>query len=174
MLKIANNIHQIRFSELMGVYREANKDNGAKLYPNLPEYEQLIEAEQDFYQYLESVFFMQDDSVYCIWTVDDRYCSALRLEPYRDGMLLCGVETEPFLRRRGYAAKLIRAVQNYLLTNGTGIIYSHVSKRNEASLLLHKKCGFRVISDHAVYSDGSVMHNSYTLSYTYKQTERSV
>ena len=43
-------------------------------------------------------------------------------------------------------------------------IYSHVGKRNAASLAVHEKCGFYQISDTAAYIDGSVDSKAYTLS----------
>ena len=62
---------------------------------------------------------------------------------------------------------LIQAVQSYLKEQGSGVIYSHVSKKNTASLGIHKKCGFEDFKDYAVYSDGSVLHSDVTLVYKY-------
>ena len=174
MLTVIENLSHIRFSELMEIYADANKENGAALFPKLSEYMQIQEAEQDFYRYLKYVFFEQPGACYCIWEVQNRYCSALRLEPFLDGLLLCALETSPLRRGKGYATALVRSVQNYLSSFGEVIIYSHVSKRNKASLALHQKCGFSVIENYAVYSDGSVMQNSYTLKFTCKKSESSV
>lgn len=171
MLRIAHSMSQFRFSELMTVYHEGNLENGVDRYPYLTVNEQLRYAEQDFYNYLSSVFFLQRASLYAIWEIDGAYKSALRLEPYSDGMLLCALETAPEARGKGYATELISAIQRYLRKQGSGKVYSHVSKRNAASLAVHKKCGFQIIKDSAVYSDGSVMHNSYTLTYRYEKSE---
>ena len=167
MLKIIHSMSSLRFSELMQVYREGNLENGAELYSRQTPELQLRNAEMDFYHYLNSVFFCQKDSCYAIWEVDGCYTSALRLEPCLDGLLLCALETAPEARRRGYAFSLIQSVQAYLKARGCDVIYSHVSKKNAASLAVHKKCGFEVIKDCAVYSDGSVLHASVTLAYHY-------
>lgn len=121
---------------------------------------QLELAEQDFYQYLREVFFPVPGAVYCIWQEENAYVSALRLEPYRDGLLLEALETAPGERRRGYAEALIRAVlERFAPTK----IYSHVGKRNYPSLKTHEKCGFRRALDYAVYVDGSVNRHCCTL-----------
>ena len=77
-------------------------------------------------------------------------------------MLLEALETAPEQRRKGYATALIRAA---LAQVGTVKIYSHVGKRNEASLKTHIACGFRRISEQAVYADGSVNDRCCTLLY---------
>lgn len=171
MLRIVTSTNGLRFSELMHVYSESNALNGSERYPNDTDEQQVLEAEQDFYLYLTSVFFCQSDSFYAIWEEDGRYQSALRLEPFSDGYLLCALETAPDARRRGYAAKLISAVQTYLAQTGGCKIYAHVSKKNKPSLAVHRKCGFQIVHDHAVYSDGSVLQNSYTFLYHHEKSE---
>ena len=167
MLKIVHSLSALNFSELMQVHSESNLENGAEQYfLETPEV-QLHNAQIDFYNYLNSVFFRQSNSYYAIWEDQGRYVSALRVEPYSDGLLICALETEPQARRKGYASLLIQAVQSYLKGQGSGVIYSHVSKKNSASLSIHNKCGFEVVKDYAVYSDGSVLHSNVTLAYRY-------
>lgn len=160
MLILAKNMAQLHFGRLMEVYTEGNRENGSDLYGDLPPEQALLQAEQDFYQYLKEAFFPADGAVYAIWEVEGHYVSALRLEPYRDGLLLEALETAPHARRRGYAQKLILAVLDRY--PGTRI-YSHVHKRNIPSLAVHEKCGFRRISEQAVYIDGSVNSRACTL-----------
>ena len=57
MLYLATKLREVDFSALMGVYEEGNRENGALLYPELPEGQQLLRAEQSFHQYLKEVFF---------------------------------------------------------------------------------------------------------------------
>lgn len=161
MLLIAKQLHEISFGALMEVYREGNQENGALMHPELPESQQIFNAEQAFYQFLAEVFFVTEGAVYVLWEEGGKYASALRLEPYGDGLLLEALETAPAYRRKGYAERLMRAVQEKFPQK----IYSHVSKRNKASLAIHKKCGFRQIHDHARYIDGSVSTNAVTLCY---------
>ena len=160
-------MRQLNFLQLMRVYEDGNIENGREYYPELSEAEQLCNAEQDFYHYLNSVFFLQKNSYYAILESNGQYVSALRLEPYQDGLLLCALETAPTARKSGYATLLISEVLTYLSKFGSGRIYSHVSKNNMSSLHVHKKCGFQIIQDHAVYSDGSVSHSSCTLVVKY-------
>ena len=159
MLHIAKKMKGLDFASLMEVYEESNRENGEELWPELPEGLQILRAEQAFHQYLRECFFVTPEAVYCIWQENGRYVSALRLEPYQDGLLLEALETAPDFRHRGYACCLLEAV---LQQFGDQKIYSHVSKRNTASLRTHEKCGFRRMADHAVYADGSYMTNHVT------------
>lgn len=160
MLIIAEHLRDLSFGMLMEVYREGNLENGKDFWPKESPERQLALAEQDFYDYLSQTFFRVPEAYYALWAVDGCYVSALRMEPYRDGVLLTGLETAPEQRRRGYAKALIRAV---LAARNHGKVYSHVSKRNQASLGTHAACGFQKILDHAVYADGSILTSSVTL-----------
>ncbi len=160
MLTIAKSLHELDFSALMEVYAEGNLENGQDLWPDLPQGQQLLRAEQEFRQYLQEVFFPTPGAVYCIWVQGGEYVSALRLEPYREGLLLEALETAPAKRGMGYAQALIHGVQARFPDRK---IYSHVGKRNGPSLAVHEKCGFRKWKDHAVYIDGSVNMRSWTL-----------
>ena len=162
MLIIANNLRELSFGKLMEVYAEGNLENGCDLWPDELEARQIALAEQEFYNYLQQVFFRTPHAQYLIWEVKGRYVSALRLEPYRDGLLLEALETAPVERRKGYAEALLRATLEHA---GDVKIYSHVGKKNIASLRTHEKCGFRRMLDYAVYADGSVNNLCDTLLY---------
>lgn len=153
MLLIVGALRELDFSALMDVYIEGNLEKAEDGIS-------LLEAEQDFYLYLQEVFFATPGAVYCIWQECGQYVSALRLEPYRDGWLLEALETAPEQRRKGFAEKLMRAV---LALHPNRRVYSHVGKRNVASMGVHEKCGFRRILEHAVYIDGSVNDRACTL-----------
>lgn len=89
--------------------------------------------------------------------------SALRIESYRNGVLVTGLETAPNFRNRGYAESLLSAVMDHLSECGSNFVYSHIDKRNAASLRVHEKCGFSRIRDSAVLLDGTVTTGMYTL-----------
>lgn len=161
MLYLATKLRELNFSQLMAVYEEGNRENAAIFFPDLPEGQRMIQAEQSFYQYLQEGFFSAPGAVYAIWVENGTYVSALRLEPYEDGLLLEALETMPTERRKGYAEQLIRAVQAEFSQK----IYSHVSKKNAASIAVHKKCGFQQVLDYAKYIDGSVVRTAVTLQY---------
>ena len=162
MVMYARSLHQLRFSELMQVYADSVAD-AASERPDLPHGFAMELAEQDIRQYLKDVFFKTPGAVCAIWESDGRYASALRLEPYRDGLLLAALETHPQFRRQGFARKLICSVQESL-PQGTKL-YSHVNKGNQPSMKTHEGCGFRAVSDHAVYLNGSVDYRCSTLLY---------
>ena len=147
----------------MEVYSEGNRENARDLYPHLLEGQGILQAEQDFHQYLWETFFRTAGACYAIWQQEERYICALRLEPYRDGVLLNGLETAPEYRRQGYARRLMQAALGLC---GECKVYSHVHKRNTPSLQLHLQCGFQRISEQAVYLDGSV--NSYCCTLCYQ------
>ena len=168
MLKIIDNMRQLNFSDLMLVYEESNLTSGGDRYPGMSEFDRLREAEQDFYQYLRSLFFKQQNARYAMWEENQHYVSAVRLEPYQDGLLLCALETAPDFRRKGYARKMLHALQEHLLGEK---LYSHVTKINTASLELHKSCGFHTIKDYAAFIDGSISHDSVTMLYECKEAE---
>lgn len=168
MLKWIDRLEKLNFSALMAVYVEGNRENAALLYPDLSEAQQLLRAEQDFYAYLSDTFFHTSGARYAVWEENGTYVSALRLEPYRDGLLLEALETLPQRRRQGYAAALITAVQACLAGEGSGKLYSHVNRRNQASLAVHRRCGFQKVLEFASYIDGSVNSRAVTLMWQAK------
>ena len=140
MLTCAESMAALDFSALMEVYRESNEENGVYFWPNEPAERQRLLAEQNFETYLRDDFFGTAHGRYYLWTEDGRYLAALRLEEHEDGLLLEALETRPDSRRRGHAKALISAVLG-LLPPGTRV-YSHVNRRNGASLAAHRACGF--------------------------------
>lgn len=165
MLLIFDKLKNLSFSQLMAVYEEGNQENAAEFWPDMEEGQRILRAEQEFHQYLREIFFPTEGAVYCIWEERGQYVSALRLEPYRDGLLLEALETAPVERRKGYAARLIAAVQEAFPHRK---IYSHVHKRNIPSLKIHEKCSFKRISETAVGIDGSVSDRLCTLCWENK------
>ena len=145
MLKLIYALSELDSEQLLGIYKEHNWD------------------EWDFLSYLREDFFRQPDAVYAVWVEDAVYKSAVRLERNRDGVLLHSLETAPGERRKGYAYKLLVSFLDALRAGGWKTVYSHIEKSNRASLELHKKCGFEIISDSAVYLDGTVTQYSYTM-----------
>ncbi len=161
MLEIITSIRQIQVRQLLQVCEECIQKDGLTAYPNLEPNRRLLEAEQDFYCFLKS-FFHIPGAFYAVWTADGHYHAALRIEPYRDGVLLTGLETAPGSRRKGYGTSLIAGTLQHLSQTGVHKVYSHISDKNNASIMTHTKCGFRKISDCAAFIDGSVDHNSGT------------
>ena len=165
-MKIFDKLVDIDFRQLMDVYEEGNFINGEALYSEYSENLRVLYAEQDFYNYL-LLFFKEPTARYAVWEHTGCYIAALRVEQYSDGLLLSALETAPAHRCKGYASMLINAMVEFLKKQGGGRLYSHVNKRNLASLAVHYKCGFRVLSDQAEYLDGTVASDAYTLHLEY-------
>lgn len=165
MLRICCRLNEIDITQLFTVYQETIAADGRMRLPWGSEYEQVASCQQDFYEYLID-FLRVRGAFYALWVVDGQYQSALRVEPYRDGYLLCGLETRPECRRKGFASALVAAVLKHLGAGDDINVYAHVDKKNKASLAVHADCGFQIIADHAVYLDGSVIQSSYTLHWS--------
>ena len=145
MLKLIYSMAELDTEQLLTVYKEQNWN------------------EIEVLSYLRENFFRQPGAFYAVWTEDFEYKAAVRFGPYKDGLLLHSLETTPEERRKGYAYQLVGNVLDYLRTTDCKMVYSHINKRNKASLMLHKKCGFEIISDSATYLDGTVTQYSNTL-----------
>ena len=160
MLTVIKNMGQLNFGALMQVYAQSNRESAEERYAREPEAVGMRLAEADFYQYLRECFFVTPGAFYAVWGCGGRYISALRMEPYRDGLLLEALETALEERKKGNAGKLIKAV---LAAVPGQKVYSHIHRNNRASIRAHEACGFRRVLDYAVYADGSVLPNSITM-----------
>lgn len=162
MLLKCKQFSALDFEQLMAVYEESNRENGSVFFPDDSPRQQMVKAEQEFGDYLRRDFFSVKGAYYCIWVVNGVYLSALRLEPYMDGFLLCALETKLSERRKGHASALLKAV----LDEVDLPVYSHIRKGNRASIAAHRACGFRLHHEGARFLDGSVSSNSDTYIYT--------
>ncbi len=165
MLVEFNRLRDMNREELMRVYWESNEKHGMAQYPREDANVRRIYAEQDFWQYLNDCFFSGKGARYAVWEESGIYRSALRLEPYQDGLLLEGLETAPDMRRRGYGKALLQSVLSRLSAEGAMPVYSHVRRRNIASWKVHTACGFQKLLDYSVWIDGSVSTDACTLIY---------
>lgn len=154
MLKFHKNLSQLKYMQLMDVYSEdiAATANGRSIGL----------AEQDFYDYLHA-FFGLSGAFVAVWELEGKYCSAVRIEPWRDGYLLSGLSTAPDCRRNGYGLALVRGVLEQLPAGSR--VYSHIEKKNVPSIALHIQCGFARLQDSARMLDGSVLQDFYTFCY---------
>lgn len=169
MLKLIKHFDELNVAQLVSVYAESIALDGKRQYPDLPENLQILQAEQDFYAFLDC-FFHEPHAVYAIWDADGGYKAALRLEEYEDGLLMSGLETASWARGRGYAAMLVEGVIAELAAMDDMKLYSHVELSNLPSMALHIKCGFHQILDYAVYLDGTIKRNACTFCMHIKKT----
>lgn len=164
MLKVFSSPKGLNKAQLLNVYEQSIHDAGKQNYAHLPENLQLLNAEKDLLLYID-LFLADKRAIIAVWAAEGAYVAALRAEQYNDGFLLSGLETAPAERHKGYATALVKELQSYLSQTGHYTLYSHVDKKNKASLRVHEKCGFSCILEHAVYLDGSVSRKAYTLCY---------
>ena len=161
MLQLVYRLCDLDFTQFIDVYRESLVIEGEERYPKRSEFDQLMLAAEDLYDYLR--FFFNGGGICAIWLIDEKAVSAMRLEPYRDGFLVAGLETAPEQRGKGFATLLLSAVCQFLKSQKPCIVYSHIKRTNRPSLRAHKKCGFSQELDYAVLLDGSVDRQTCTL-----------
>ncbi len=147
MLKLIYSMGDLDVEQLLKLYEEWHLD------------------ERGYLDFLRNDFFRQKDAFFAVWAPHGQYKAALRIEPYRDGLLVAALSTAPNERRKGYGYLLVTEALKYLSTLSYKVVYSHVDKKNFPSLELHKKCGFQLFSDSAKYIDGTVTQKSCTMFY---------
>ena len=162
MLIKATKMNQLCVGKLVDGYASSICEDAEKKYPYLSETEKRLQAEQDFYTYLQD-FFTFPAACYFVLQDGDEYVSALRLEQYKDGCLLSALETKPNCRKRGYGKSLVHQVLAQLPEET--VVYTHIKKKNEASIAVHTSCGFYTITDCATLLDGTVSREYLTMLY---------
>lgn len=162
MLKLITSFRELPVTDVIRVYAQSIDIFGKENYPNMPGGQQQLLAEQDFITYLRNDFF-PSGGIYALWQIDGRCKAAMRLVPYGHGLLLAGLETEPQCREKGYATALIGAAFSLLAEKNPITVYSHIDKKNDISLAVHKKCGFKRSLEYAVFIDGSVSYGFCTM-----------
>lgn len=154
MLNICKEFPNLNITELLAVCQESIEEAAEQ------EATSKLQAEDAFIDYLRNVFFYDRESYYAVLVKDDTYVSAMRIEAHLDGWLLSGLETHPEHRGAGYAGELINQV---LLQLCDGPVYVHIHKKNTASLAVHRRCGFEILSDYGKLLDGTVSREYCTL-----------
>lgn len=158
MVTVIRKMGQLPFSALMEIYAQSNAAAAREQWPELSEMEGLYRAELEFYQYLRQDFFTQGDSFYVLEWEETKPVAAARMERWRTGWLLEGLETHPDFRGRGSACRVLGAA----VAQVTETVYAHVARDNLVSLRVHEKCGFQVTEGTAMV-DGSYLPGFVTL-----------
>lgn len=169
-----------RFSDLdgrklMDLYAEGNLENTDYFYPSMTDKAEALRlVEEGFLSYLRDEFFGPAGSTYRIWEENGVWVSALRLTRVEDGLYyLEALETHPAFRRQGYASRLLQGVLDALKAEGPFRLCDCVSKRNEASLRTHLKCGFRIAAEEGIdYLRGEKDERDYGMEYRYEGEEK--
>lgn len=158
--------------KLMDIYRESNLENVGYFYPDCTDAEEgLRRVEENFLTYIREEFLSCPGNVYYVLEKDNVWVSALRLYHLEGHFYYVeALETRQEHRGRGYASELFRAVFEELKQRGSFVIRDSVSKRNEASLAVHKSCGFQIVLQEAynyVYKEAE--EHCYGMEYRYVQ-----
>ena len=133
---------------LMDVYSESNFENTDHFFPDETDKAAAVRmVEAGFLDYLSSDFFHHSEAVYWILQEDGVWVSALRTCRINDLYWLEALETHPDRRGRGCASRLLSAVTEAMRVAGPFRLCDCVDKKNAASLHVHEKCGFRIVSE---------------------------
>lgn len=151
MLRVYTSMADLPFGKLMRIYTQSNREQVRK-WIGEPEEQGVAQAEQEVYAYLRQCFFTLPSARLFLWEEQGCLVSAVRCEGYRDGVLLTALETAPDCRGRGYAKALLSAVLEHL---GKGKVYVHIRLDNQASIAVHRRCGFQKLKSGARLLDGS-------------------
>lgn len=135
--------------KLMDIYSENNTENAEDFYPGETDRDvALRKVETGFMSFLEQEFFTWTKAACWIWEEDGLWVSALRNCEIQDGLhYLEALETHPAHRNKGYGSLLLSRVLSAMREDGPFRLCDCVSKRNAASLKIHEKCGFRIVSE---------------------------
>lgn len=160
MIIFADKLSKLDFDLLSELYSDDIEDTRKRDYSRMDVYEGKLRAQQDYYQYLHDVFFKEIDGKIFVIKEEGRYICGVRLEPYKDGLLLNSLVTAADFRRKGYAAELLNHVLGCITDTS---VYAHIHCRNIASLRLHEQLGFKLLCDYARMLDDSVCtdYNTY-------------
>ncbi|MCR5690519.1 MAG: GNAT family N-acetyltransferase [Clostridiales bacterium] len=153
---------------LMDVYSESNYENTDYFYPDEPDKAKAVRmVEAGFLDYLKNGFFASPGNTYWILEEHSEWVCAMRTTLIVPAAYYIeALETRPDRRRRGCASRLIACVIDELKQNGPFRLCDCVSKRNEASLAAHLKCGFRIVSEEGLdYLSGERDDRHYGLEY---------
>ena len=149
MLLVIEEYCDLNERKLMDIYSESNFENTDYFFPDETDKKLAAQkVEAGFLDFLKNEFFLQDQAVYWILEENGVWYSALRTCKVHNGpYYLEALETRPDLRGNGYASLLLSGVLDTLRKDGPFRICDCVGKKNSASLKVHAKCGFQIISE---------------------------
>ena len=136
------------WQQFFAVYRESSSENAELWYPELSEEEALKKYEEGYRNYLTGEFQTSHGTL-IVLAKDGFYCSALRLLPQeQDHFLLEALETHPTFREMGFGKRILQETMLFLHANNPGcFVCSHVSRKNQISILTHRAAGFSASKD---------------------------
>ena len=158
--------------KLMDIYNESNFENTDYFFPNETNKETAVQkVEEGFMDFLKNEFFQQKEAAYWILEENGVWYSALRTCKVPDGpYYLEALETRPDFRGKGYASLLLSSVLDAFRKDGPFRLCDCISKRNTASLKVHEKCGFQIVSENGYdYLQNEENDREFGLEYRYSE-----
>ncbi|MBQ9969162.1 MAG: GNAT family N-acetyltransferase [Oscillospiraceae bacterium] len=170
MLLVFETMNDMQLQQLMKLYEDGNRINVPLAFPDCTDTEEgLRKIEEGFTQWLRDDFFPKEENTYYVLEEEGQWVSTFRLTKIDDFYFLEALHTPVALRRRGYAKKLMNEVIQYLKQRGSVILRDNVRKDNEASLAVHRQCGFTIEQEDGIdYLDGQTYPKCYGLIYEEK------
>jgi len=171
MLKFDRRFNAEEGEKILRVYEEGILENARELYENT-DYAEAIRRERKAFLSFFDKFLTLPGNSYWVLAEGGDWVSALRLSEVKPRVFyLEALESRPDKRRQGCALRLLEGVFENLKRQGPFRIGDCVHKKNAASLRIHEKAGFRIVSDEGIsYLDGSRSSWEYSLLYEWNET----
>lgn len=113
----------------------------------IEEIEELYtQFKRDYFEYLDSLALSEHFHFYII-LVDEysKFCSQARLITKKNRFVIEGLETHRDCYKRGYAKKIISALENEAVSRGVKTIYANSYHLNIPSIKTFEACGYHQI-----------------------------
>ena len=139
-----------RYRLVHEIYGESNLENVKWDNPEVEDFSKLLfEYEKGYMDFVQS-FLVNEKNRYYIFEINGQWVSALRMTKVEDFYYLEALETAKQYRKKGYGTEFLQELIRMLKKRGKVIIRSNVSKKNTASLALHRKCGFAIEEENGI------------------------
>ena len=155
-----------RYRLVHEIYGESNLENVKWDNPEVEDFSKLLfEYEKGYMDFVQS-FLVNEKNRYYIFEINGQWVSALRMTKVEDFYYLEALETAKQYRKKGYGTEFLQELIRILKKRGKVIIRSNVSKKNTASLALHRKCGFAIEEENGInYLTGEQRASVYGMVY---------
>ena len=151
MLLVFETMNDKELEKLTELYAEGCYKNAKYLHPNDEDLTEAILEQKRGHVAFFKEFLTKKGNTYYVLEEAGQWVSTLRMTKVNDFYYLEALETPVEYRKKGYGSKIIMEVISYLKQDGPVIIRDSVKKDNLASLATHRKCGFVIEHENAIY-----------------------
>lgn len=147
MLRILNAVDEETIDRLFAVYRQSMEDLSGR-------FEDGRIMRREYARFLAE-FIREPGRLAAVEEEQGRWASALRaIETAPGAWFLEALETDPELRGRGHARRLLNNVAEYVSRRGGRQLACLIRRTNQASIAAHRACGFQPTDKAPVNWDG--------------------